>query len=68
MIGPYTLKSQDGKIVGFVCLTIIDPANGWFEMIELHVISQLIEKDGKKYIKWAIDKLSDEVARLFNQK
>ena len=54
--------------MGFVFLTITNPATGWFKIVELHVISQLIEKDGKKYIKWAIDKLSDEVARLFNQK
>ena len=51
----------------FMCLTIIDPATGWFEMVELPVISQLIEKDRKKSIKWTIDKSSAEVARLFNQ-
>jgi hypothetical protein len=67
LIGPYTLKGQDGKIMDFMCLTIIDPATGWFEMVELPVISQLIEKDGKKSIKWTIDKSSAEVARLFNQ-
>ena len=39
----------------------------WFKMVELPVISQLIEKDENKSVKWTIDKLSDEVARLFNQ-
>lgn len=67
LIGPYILKDQDGKIMEFIYLTIIDPATGWFKMVELPVISQLIEKDGKKSIKWTIDKSSAEVARLFNQ-
>ena len=67
LIGPYILKGQDGKIMDFKCLTIIDPVTGWFEMVELPVISQLIEKDGKKYIEWTIDTSSAEVARLYNQ-
>jgi hypothetical protein len=67
LIGPYTLKGQDGKIMDFMCLTIIDPATGWFEMVELPAISQLIEKEEKKTIKLTIEKLSAEVARFFNQ-
>ena len=48
LIGPYTIKGLDGTIMDFMCLTIIDPAIGWFEMIELPAICQLIEKDRKK--------------------
>jgi hypothetical protein len=28
LIDPYILKGLDGKIVDFICLTIIDPATG----------------------------------------
>ena len=35
MIGPYTIKGLDGKIMDFMCLSMIDPAVGWFEIIEL---------------------------------
>ena len=67
LIFPYTLEGQDGKIMDIMSLPIIDLDTGWFKIVELPVISQLIEKDGKKSIKWTIDKLSTEVARLFNQ-
>ena len=50
-----------------MCLTIIDPATGWLEMVELPTISIEIEVKGKKPLKWLIDKSSAEVARLFNQ-
>ena len=50
-----------------MCRTIIDPPTGWFKMIELPTISQLIEKEEKNTIKWKIDKFSAEVAILFNQ-
>ena len=67
LIGPYTTKGRDGKIMDFMCLSIIDLATGWFEMVELPVISQVTEMDGKTSIKWTIDKSSAEVAMLFNQ-
>ena len=35
LIGPYTLKGTDGTVMDFMCLTMIDPATGWFEIIEL---------------------------------
>ena len=44
---PYPLKGRDGKIMDCMCLTIIDPAIGWFEMIGLPGTSQLIEKGGR---------------------
>ena len=33
LIGPYTLKATDGTILDFMCLTMIDPASGWFEIL-----------------------------------
>jgi hypothetical protein len=36
LIGPYTLKQQKGKkTLQLWCITMIDPATGWFEMREL---------------------------------
>ncbi len=34
-ICPYTIKSKDGTILDFMCLIMIDPATGWFEIVEL---------------------------------
>ena len=44
LISPYTLKGQGEKTMVFMCLTITDPATGWFEMVDLLVISQMVEK------------------------
>jgi hypothetical protein len=37
LIGPYTLKGQDGTPIDFMCVTMIDPATDWFEIVELPV-------------------------------
>ena len=37
LIGPYTLRGKDRSQIDFMCLTIIDPASSWFEIIELPV-------------------------------
>ncbi len=44
LIGPYTLKGKDKTQIDFMCITMIDPATSWFEIVELPV-SQLIELD-----------------------
>ena len=33
VIGPYTLKGKDGTEIDFICLTMIDPASSWLEII-----------------------------------
>eukprot|EP00804_Cyclotella_cryptica_P012555 CCRYP_014712-RA/>CCRYP_014712-RA protein AED:0.29 eAED:0.31 QI:0/0/0/1/1/1/2/0/206 len=38
LIGPYTLKGKDGTEIGFMCVTMIDPATSWFEIVELQEI------------------------------
>jgi len=38
LIGPYTLKGRDGSQIDFMCLTMIDPATSWFEVVELPVV------------------------------
>ena len=35
LIGPYTIKAKDKTIFDFMCLTMIDPAMSWFEIVEL---------------------------------
>ncbi len=44
LIGPYTLKGKDGTQIDFMCVTMIDPATSWFEIVELPV-SQPQEHD-----------------------
>ena len=38
LIGPYTLRGKDGTEIDFMCLTMIDPASSWFEIVELPVV------------------------------
>jgi hypothetical protein len=38
LIGPYTLKGQDGSSIDFMCLTMIDPTTSWFKIVELPTV------------------------------
>jgi hypothetical protein len=40
LIGLYTLKGKDGSSIDFMCLTMIDPATSWFEIVELPTVAQ----------------------------
>ena len=42
LVGPYTHKGKDGTEIDFICLTMIDPASSWFEIVELLVITEVI--------------------------
>ena len=42
LIGPYTLKGKDGTEIDFMCLTMIDPASNWFEIVELPVTTEAV--------------------------
>jgi hypothetical protein len=46
LIGPYTLNGKDGSSIDFVCLTMIDPATSWFEIVELPKLQR--ETSGSK--------------------
>ena len=35
LVGPYTIKAKDGTIMDFMCLTMINPATSWLEIVEL---------------------------------
>jgi hypothetical protein len=48
LAGPYTLKGKDGSSIDFMCLTMIDPATSWFEIVELPTVTKLmVPKAGK---------------------
>ena len=40
----------DGKIMDFMCLTMVDPATGWFEMADLPTVLR-IETEMVKLLK-----------------
>jgi hypothetical protein len=42
LIGPYTLKGKEGTSIDFMCLTMINPATSWFEIVELPTVTKLI--------------------------
>ena len=51
LIGPYTLKEKDGTEIDFMCLTMIDPASSWFEIVELPITTDVViplDKKGHK--------------------
>ena len=51
LIRPYTLKDKDGTEIDFICLTMIDPASSWFELVELPVTTDAIfpyDSQGRK--------------------
>ena len=43
LIGPYTLKGQDGTVIDFMCVTMIDPATSWFEIVELPISQPMLD-------------------------
>ena len=66
-IGPYTVKADDGTKLDFMCLTMIDPATSWFEIVELPNSDITYKKNGEEITKVIIDKTSTCIARLFNK-
>jgi hypothetical protein len=40
IIGPYTLKSKDSSSIHFICLTMIDSATSYFEIVELPTVTK----------------------------
>ena len=48
LIGPYTLKGKDKTEIDFMCLTMIDPATSWLEIVELPVVDRPTIPSGTK--------------------
>ena len=67
LIGPYTLKGKDGSKLDFMCLTMINPATSWFEIVELPVIEKPLKKGGVIVDIETFDKTSKQKARLVNR-
>ena len=77
LIGPYTIKGKDGSQIDFMCLTMIDPASSWFEMVELPVMEFITptatSKKGPKTHKTKLtkgdyfDKTSTMISHLINK-
>ncbi len=36
------IKGKDETVIDFMCLTMIDPASSWFEIVELPLITEVI--------------------------
>ena len=67
-IGPYTIEGADGTVIDFMCVTMIDPASAWFEIIELPVTEYIsVTKDGKPVTKDIFDTTSAQISRLVNK-
>jgi hypothetical protein len=67
LIGPYTLKGKDGTVLDFMCLTMMDPATAWFEIVELPNTAVTVVRKGVEITEIIIDKSSAEISRLFNK-
>eukprot|EP00804_Cyclotella_cryptica_P015712 CCRYP_013381-RA/>CCRYP_013381-RA protein AED:0.60 eAED:-0.14 QI:0/0/0/1/0/0/2/0/736 len=77
LIGPYTIKGKDGTVIDFMCLTMIDPASSWFEIVELPVITEAIipldtkgrrsKKDNEEPKFAYFDKSSAMISNLVNK-
>jgi len=70
LVGPYTLKAKDGTVIDFMCLTMIDPASGWFEIVELpihEIPKKKSKKKGKPEKTEYFDKTSAQISRLVNK-
>jgi hypothetical protein len=62
LVGPYTLKGKDGSSVDCMCLTMIDPAISWFEIVEPPTVTKLMAHKagtGKKATRTNYTKVSE---------
>jgi hypothetical protein len=41
LLRQYTLKGKDNPGINFMCLTMIDPATSWFNIIKLPTVTNL---------------------------
>ncbi len=73
LVGPYTLKGKDSSSIDCMCLTKINPATSWFEIVELPIVRVTVPKGGigekatcLDYTKDAeiIDKTSAQISNL----
>ncbi len=72
LIGSYTLKGKDGKIIDFMAFTMIHPVTSWFEVVELPLVRRLktitINNKESSIIQEIYDKTSERIVRLVNKR
>ncbi len=70
LIGPYTLRGKEKSEIDFMCLTMIDPASSWFEIVELPVAdlvpNESVNKKDRKTKEAYFDKSSFMISHLVN--
>jgi hypothetical protein len=67
LIGPYTIKGADDTALEFMCMTMIDLAMGWFEVVELSTIEVIKKRDRQEIVVEEFDKSSACISYLFNK-
>jgi hypothetical protein len=65
LVGPYTLKDKDCSSIDFMCLTMINPATSWFEIVELPTVRVTVPKLGKGKKATCLDYTTD--AEIFDK-
>ncbi len=65
LVGPYTLKGKDGSSIDFMCLTMINPATSWSEIVELPTVRVMVPKAGKGKKAKCLDHIKD--AEIFDK-
>jgi hypothetical protein len=66
VVGPYTLKGKDSSSIDFMCLTMINPATSWFEIVELPTVRVTVHKAGKGKKTTCLDCTKDTSAQISN--
>ena len=70
LIGPYTLRGRDKSKMAFMCLTMINPASSWFNIVEFpvadHVPTEPVKKERKTKVAY-FDKSSFMISHLVNK-
>ena len=56
LISQYKIKGKGGTVMNFICLTMIHPSSGWFEVIELPYASIECNQKGEEISEVVKDK------------
>ena len=67
LIGPYISQGKVKTVLNLMCLTVIDPATSWFEIVELSTTEVQVVWKSKEIAEIILDKSSACIAHLFNE-
>ncbi len=65
LVGPYTLKGKDDSSIDLMCLTMINPATSWFEIVDPPTVRVTVPKVGKGKKATCLDYTKD--AEIFDK-